>query len=689
MNTYNEIYLIREQIDDLFNTLTMEERVFVYYIFRAGLPFNKIYRDQNHRYSNEIIDMFQFLYNNKEYLEYDLLNDIKMYLVYLWTNNGPYFMREEVNNKRTPHILGLVHLTPDSLINVLNMLNYNKKYQHLLPTIFDNDINSNMVVNSSIEQSGNNYYGKGFTTEHYNTFPNEVKNRINAYFELDDNFNPIVNYYSCSGKYGEELKVTVHWLKLALEHTKKFTQTFDEHIPASLGLLIEYLETGNEEKFKQHSIEWLQTNSKLDYTLGFIETYHDPMGIRGQAGGEVTIKTVNMEKLNPILLGIEQRMPIPQEYKKSSESNIIMNVSMNKILFSSGDYGPQVITAAYCLPNYDDIRSTVGSKQVLYKLPDSVESSLNPELAKQFRTTSRQNFIEKYDNNDEICDDLWDVQVLLHETVGHGSGQFHEHIFTENEHLIINNIKYNIGDTIPVTDANYSEFISKDSSALEELRAEINALYMSVTEIDVLTENGVFKNWLNILGKEELQKQCIMEMCNHMFRRLFVQSADMTDIVGAHARANVVITNYLLDGLGIDIKDETKNIDGTDYHLLEIEVIDLEKTFNSILELVNIVQKIKSTGDTNGCKELFGKYTTYPVTIERAKLYREYMLDKKQKLVGNIKATSRIFPNYRPVIMNDVLIDSYIGNEMDVFEQNMYYDKLMLSTNLCYNQIKI
>ena len=123
--------------------------------------------------------------------------------------------------------------------------------------------------------------------------------------------------------------------------------------------------------------------------------------------------------------------------------------------------------------------------------------------------------------------------------------------------------------------------------------------------------------------------------------------------------------------------------------LILIVVIDLEKTFNSILELVNIVQKIKSTGDTNGCKELFGKYTTYPVTIERAKLYREYMLDKKQKLVGNIKATSRIFPNYRPVIMNDVLIDSYIGNEMDVFEQNMYYDKLMLSTNLCYNQIKI
>ena len=163
------------------------------------------------------------------------------------------------------------------------------------------------------------------------------------------------------------------------------------------------------------------------------------------------------------------------------------------LLFSSGAYGPQVLTAAYCLPNYDDIRAEVGSKQILYKLPPSVESKLNPELAKQFRTKSRQEFINKYDPENMIFEDLWDVQVLLHETIGHSSARLHKHTFKTGENLTINEKTYNVGDTIDVTIDNYNEFITKDSSSLEELRAEINALYMSITEIDILNQYNVLR----------------------------------------------------------------------------------------------------------------------------------------------------------------------------------------------------
>lgn len=680
MSTFNEFYIVKEQTDELFNSLTTQEKIFVYFLFRAALPFNNIARDQNHRYSNEIIQMFEYIYTNKNNVNPELLKEIKTYLVYLWVNHGVYFMREHSNNKRTPNKLGMTHLTETNLRNLLLKLNYRSTFEHLMPIIFDDSVDSELVVDGSIDKSGNNYYGPGFTQKHYDSLSDADKNRINAYPELDKNGNVHVRYHSVNDKYGKELTVTVFWLKQALKHAKLYPANFDEHIIKSLALLIEYFETGDENKFKEHSVEWLKTNSRLDYTMGFIEQYHDPMGVRGEACGEVTVKTISMEKLNPVLLEIEKRLPIPNEFKKLEGSTTIMNVSSNKILHSAGHNGPQVITAAYCLPNYNDIRSEVGSKQILYKLPKSVESSLNPDLAKEFRTKRRKLFVEKYDPNDDLYEDLWDAQVLLHETIGHSSGALDTHTFTSGENLTIQGKTYKVGDTLKITDGNYAEFIKEDSSSLEELRAEINALYMSIAEMDVLDREGVFKDWVKKIGKEELKKECIIEMCRHSFRRYLSQGENMTDITGAHARANVVITNYLLEGGGIKIIDEVKNIDGNDYHLLDIEVIDSNKAFKSIVDLLQTVQRIKSTGDTNGCKKLFEKYVKYPIDLNKAKLYRSYMLANKQKLVGNIKATSRLYPNYVPILQDGNVVD-VISYDMDIFEQNFHYRTLMLSTD--------
>jgi hypothetical protein len=386
---------------------------------------------------------------------------------------------------------------------------------------------------------------------------------------------------------------------------------------------------------------------------------------------------MNMERLNPILAAMERRLPIPEEYKKLSGSSTIMNVSMNKILYSSGDYGPQIITAAYCLPNYNDIRATVGSKQILYKLPKTVESTLNPELAKQFRTKQYTEFIEMYDQQDTLFEDLWDVQVLLHET-SHGSGRLDKHTFSADENLTIKGTTYNVGDTIDVTDENFPEFIKEDSSSLEELRAEINALYMSIAEMDILNQEGVFKNWVNLLGREELAKKCIISMCRHTFRRYLSQGENMVDIKGAHSRANVVITNYLLEGKGIAIVDETKIIENTEHHILDIEVVDISDACQSILELLRTVQQIKSTGDTNGCKKLFSKYVNHPIDLEQAKIYRSYMLANKKKLIGNIKSVSRLYPMYTPVLKDGNIVDVTFY-DTDIVKQNFEFERLMLS----------
>lgn len=681
MHTFNEIVTMSETstVKAIFNSLSAPERVFVYVMQRAILPFNRIYRDQNHRHSNDLIEFLEHLLANETLLASYFVNQVKMYLVYLWICHGTYFLREDGDNKRTPHRLGLNYLTMENFQEAAVVTDYGKNMD-FLGKMLDPNVEKDYIVSGSIEKSSNNFYGPEFTKEHYQSFPSEIQNRLNVYFDLDNQGKPCATYYSTQGKYADELKVSVYWLRKILDHVKMFSDHFDSHLVNSIRLLIEYFESGDEAKYKEHCIEWLQTSSNVDYTLGFIEKYHDPNNIRGDARGEVTVKTVPMKKLTSVLLEIEQNIPVAPEYKRNN-TNAVMNTSVNQILFSAGAYGPAVIVAAYCLPNYDDIRTQYGSKQVIYKLPDSLEGLLDPLLYNQFRSSSETIFINKYDPEDKLTGVLWDVQVILHETIGHASGKLHKHTFKEGENLVIKGVTYNVGDTIDVTTDNLSEFLKNDQCPLEELRAEINALYMSIAEMDRLNQEGLFKDWLSKLSKRQLQEQCIIKMCNHMFRRYLLQAPDMTEIKGAHAKANISLANYLLASGGVKIIDESKIIDGTTYHLLDFEVTNFEQAWKNIIELVQIVQLIKSTGDGVGCKELFEKYTKYPVTIEMARKYRQYLVEKRNKLIGNRKMRSRLFYNYVPILTDNVLTDVKIDDElMDVFEQNKLYARLMLST---------
>src|SRR5580692_3847660 len=67
---YKEIAIqYNDELFSAFNNLMPEERIFVYYIFRASLPGNRMIADQLHRYSLEIINIFETIFKAKEMLE--------------------------------------------------------------------------------------------------------------------------------------------------------------------------------------------------------------------------------------------------------------------------------------------------------------------------------------------------------------------------------------------------------------------------------------------------------------------------------------------------------------------------------------------------------------------------------------------------------------------------------------------
>ena len=133
IDTVKEIAVIYNQnLAEFFNKLTPQERVFIYYLFRASLPGNIIACDQSHRDAPKIKELLEYVIEHQEKLKdsdftFDIdkfLNDVQIYLTYLWTNHSQYFMREHADEKRTPQRLGLEVLTQEHLISALEQLGY-------------------------------------------------------------------------------------------------------------------------------------------------------------------------------------------------------------------------------------------------------------------------------------------------------------------------------------------------------------------------------------------------------------------------------------------------------------------------------------------------------------------------------------------------------------------------------------
>lgn len=685
-----------EQLPELYNNLSPEERVFLYYLYRASLPGDRIIADQIHSDANTIIDIFSTIIQNKNKLlelqhpNIDMQEFIKQaecYFIYVWTNHGQYFEKEFENNKRTPGRLGLALLTPQNLVTVLLALNYpdaEKTVAAIQKSLFDQTYKPTSTVPGSIDKSAVNIYSDGFTDADYQTLSAADQNKLNNYFYLtleNGKRIPKAQAYSATGRCGKELAIVCYWLEKAYNHAQKYPAYFDEHLTKSLKSLISFFQTGDEELFKQHSIEWLKTTSRISYCLGFIESYKDPKDIRGFFQGEATIRSVDLTKLNATLPTIEQQLPVPQEFKRTDMTKL-PNACIACKVFGTGDLGPLRIVSAYCLPNYGEIRATVGSKQIVYSTFKQLPATINPEgNRKLFFPRDREQWLTKNDPNCSLLDDLWDLHVILHETIGHGSGRYTNHTFMPGDPMTIEGKTYAVGDCLPVTDNNKMEFVAGYGSALEELRAEIIAFYVMITNLDKLTELGFLKKWTDKLTKEELIDWIIYAMIhNSYFRRLVTQADGAQEISGDHARADWTICSYLLDKGCFSVVEQPTIFKGTTKTVLTITNTNVAKTVQAATMLVQEVQRIKSTADGIAAKKLIDGYCK-PM---RNPHYITIMKDNFKAVVGNLKVSAVLSPIYTPIQdkQSGEIIDIQATWPTDILELAHYQQENELITTM-------
>jgi dipeptidyl-peptidase III len=673
ISVFNEILVKYDSgIVGSYNSLLPQERVFTYYLFRAGLACNRITADQINRNGLGIIKIFETIVDKENELlkacnhdEQTVLNktniekfitDAKSYLVFLWTSHGQYFQPEHSEEKRTPGKLGLTTITKETLAAALKLLKLDDlilSAAKLEKSIFDAVFEPTTTVLDDIQGSACNLYSEDFKNEDYEHIAKKDKDRLNAYFyieHIDGKRIPKYQLYSSKEKYGPELSIACYWLRKAYLHALKFPTIFDKHLSNSLDYLVKYLHSGNEELFRKHSIEWIKSSSRIDYNFGFIESYDDPKNQRGSFQSEVTIKTIDMAKLNGLLVNIEKKLPFDPAFKRdlSRQDSPKMNASINQKIFGFGHLGPMLQTAAYCLPNYEDIRAEHGSKQIIYPAFKSPQKLLDPNLCRKlFYLKNEALWLEKNDLNFDLDDDIWTSHCILHETIGHGSGN--------------------------------NKPLNSYNNAIEELRAEIIALYVCVNHLDELTETGMFSKWYKQLGKEKLIDQLILDMAKTGFRRLMSQKEGATTMAGDHAMANYSIMNYLLDHGGLSLVQEGIVVDDKDYSIIGLEIIDRAKTLNLIEELMIFVQKIKSTGDSKAATQLIEKYGLHIRNPEQIKILK----NNREAIVGKVKATAVINPIFKPMYNNNGtdILDVHTEWPEDIFDQYKHYSQIELSTS--------
>ena len=417
-----------------------------------------------------------------------------------------------------------------------------------------------------------------------------------------------------------------------LEKAKEYSA--NQHQTDMLTHYIESFTSGDVKAHMDGSRAWvIDKGPAVESYIGFIESYRDPLGTRAEWEGFCAVVNREMSaKFNTLVEKAESLLPLlpwPKEFEKDTFLRPDFT-SLDVISFASSG-----IPAGINIPNYDLIRQNEGFKNV--SLGNVLAASMSQ---KAITFLSSENGDEEMYKS--LVKDAFEVQVGLHELLGHGSGK----LFYENED---GNFNFDKSVTInPLTNTTVEKYYKAgetwDSkfpgfgSSYEECRAECVGIFLC-TNLDVLkifghegegAQNIMYINWLN--------------MARAGFVALEFYRPETQSWGQAHMQARYCILQCLLEA-GQDFVSITKD-DSKGY----IVSLDREKIFSvglpAIHAFLNRIQVYKSTADFDAAKSMY--IDGYSQVSEEFLAMRTIVLEKKKERA--------LFVQPNMTIENDVVV---------------------------------
>ena len=578
-------YLL-ERIDDAavvqlyvegFEQLSLREKILVYHLSQAAIAGRDIFIDQKYGHSLEIRDLIEEILTHAEGIDGVTLAEVRRYAKLFWINNGPHnsitsrknvlkcsfddFARAaakaEANGAALPKQQGE---TTSELLDRMKLI------------LFDPTVDS-LATNKSpgserdiLAASANNLY-EGVTLKDLEGFQERYPLDSKLIKRPDGDMEELVwragfDDVVPPGMYAKQLKAVIGHLQAAVPYASP-------KMAMALGLLIQYYRTGDPVDFRAYNIAWVaDDDSTVDTINGFIEVYLDARGQKGAWEGIVYFN--DPEKMEMIrnfaenAQWFEDHMPYDSQYRKPHVKGI--SAKAIQAVAETGDAGP-VTMIGINLPNAGDIREHYGTKSVsLSNVIEAYDKSSPPAARREFCYSD-----DEFERVEKWKSLSLDLEVNMHEVIGHASGRVSPRLKTEPEKVI-----------------------GQYYSALEESRADLIALWFmgdpKLVDLGLLAERD----------REELERATYENYTRGALSQLQKVRQGQT-LEEDHLRNRQMIVGWLMDNTRAI---ETRRREGKTYYV----VVDVAAWKQGVGKLLTEVQRIKSEGDRQAAGELFEKY---------------------------------------------------------------------------------
>lgn len=562
-----------------FEQLSLQQKLFVYYLSKAALFGRDITFDQFGRYNLLIRKTLEVVYTDCR-IPHDTaeFKALEVYLKRVWFSKGIYHhygSEKFLPDFSADYLKNMLHKVDARRLPLAEGQTVDGLCEELFPVIFDPTVLPKCVNKADGEDllltSACNFY-EGVTQAEAEAYYAEKKSATDK-TPVSHGLNTTLvkrdgqiteDLWTTDGRYGNALSHIVYWLRKAATVTENDAQR------EVIDTLVAYYETGDLRLFDEYSIKWLQClDGRVDFINGFIEVYSDPLGLKGSWESLVEYvdedASLRTQKIASNAQWFEDHSPVDPRFRKPMVKGISARAICAAML--GGDEYPSTAIGIN-LPNADWIRAQYGSKSItISNITDAYKKAAHGNGFKEefIIDTATLELVERYG---DMCDDL---HTDLHECLGHGSGRL-----------------------LPDVDP---DALKAYGNTIEEARADLFGLYYiadpKMVELGLLPDGEAYKS----------------HYYTYMMNGLMTQLIRITpgnQIEEAHMRNRSLIAHWCASqGSVVELVVR----DGKTY----VQVNDYERLRQLFAQLLAEVQRIKSEGDYEAARQLV---ETYAVKVD-------------------------------------------------------------------------
>jgi len=572
---FADLQMLRYRLNG-FDTLSLQQKKYVYCLAKAALYGRDITFDQFGAYNLRIRRVLEVIYSDHTIDHFtEQFKKLEKYLKRVWFSNGIY--HHYGCQKFTPefskeYFIKCVYHVDSKFLPLNDGESVKALLEELIPVIFDPNLLPKRVNKNNGEdllQTSACHFYEGVSQQEAEMFYSAQKRQhehdteppsfgLNSTLVKRDG-QLVEDVWSVNGRYGKAISQIVYWLIRA----KSFAENNKQK--EVISSLVNYYETGSLNHFNDYCKKWVSAlDGKIDFINGFIEVYGDPLGLKGSWEGLVEYideeATRRTELISMNAQWFEDHSPVDPRFRKQKVKGVSAKVICAAML--GGDEYPSTAIGIN-LPNADWIRAEYGSKSITI-------SNITDAYNKAAQGNGfREEFVinpETIDNIDRYADALDNLHTDLHECLGHGSGQL-----------------------LPDTDP---DALKAYGNTIEEARADLFGLYFVADE--KLVELGLTPD------SQAYEAQYYTYMMNGLLTQL-VRIERGHQIEEAHMRNRALIAHWCLengDAMQLVKRDGKTYLKITDYPQLRL----------LIAQLLAEVQRIKSEGDYEAARQLVEQY---------------------------------------------------------------------------------